>query len=521
MTRTQFRLWCLAGGLAVGTGLLHGQTWKRDDVDFGKFENRARELAQQPYRPPERDVLPRWMKTLSYDQYRDIRFRGDQSLWAQENLPFRAQFFHPGYIYREPVQIHEFTSSHAQEVRFTPAFFEYGHLVGDRGEVPANAGFAGVKFLAALNGGAPIDEMTVFQGTSYWRALGKGQHYGLSARGIAIDTGAEGASEEFPSFREFWLKKPSPGDNQLLMMAILDGPSVTGAYAFAIQPGQTTSMAVHAVLFPRKEVKRLGIAPLSSMYWFGENSRQRFDDFRPEVHDSDGLAIKLSTGECLWRPISNDSGKLEFSFFEANKLAGFGLLQRDRRFSSYEDAEAAYHKRPSVWIQPTNDWGDGSVMLMEIPTKHETSDNLVAMWVPKETPKPGQRYEFDYQQHWSMDEDPAKAGGHVVATRTGVHDWQPEQRTVAVEFTGIDEAKLTAGKDPEAVVNIIGAGADKAKIQGLVVQEFPDNRWRVSFQIAPKNPGAKLADVGPLELRAALKSGDNYLSETWVNRIQP
>lgn len=504
--------------MAAGTGLLPAQTWKRDDVDFGKFENRARELAQQPYKAPDREVLPGWMKALNYDQYCNIRFRGEQSLWAQENLPFRSQFFHPGYIYREPVQIHEFTQSHAQEVRFTPAFFEYGHLIGERGESPATAGFSGVKFLAAVNNNTPIDEMAVFQGASYWKALGKGQQYGISARGIAIDTGAEGVSEEFPAFREFWLKKPAQGDNQLLMMALLDGPSVTGAYVFAMQPGQTTSLAVHAVLFPRKQVKRFGIAPLSSMFWFGENSRQRFDDFRPEVHDSDGLAVKLGTGECLWRPLSNDGGKVEFSFIETNKLSGFGLLQRDRHFTSYEDDQADYHKRPSVWIEPTNDWGAGSVMLMEIPTKRETDDNMVAMWVPKNSLQPGQRYEFDYQQHWSMEEDPAKAGGHVVATRTGLHG---DQRIVAVEFSGVDETKLGEGKKPQAVVDIIGEGGNVAKIQHLNVQELPDKRWRVSFQIAPKKDGAKLGDIGSIELRAALKSGDNYLSETWVNRIQP
>ncbi len=489
-------------------------------MTFETVESRALDLANQPYEAPDKNALPEWMKELTYDQYRDIRFDPQQALWSDDNLPFRAMFFHPGYLFREPVTIHETTDTHRQLVRLAEAYFIYGPLVQKRGDLPSDGGFAGFRLHAPLNQPEVFDELAVFQGASYWRALGKGQRYGISARGIAVDTGAEGVTEEFPEFREFWLKKPEIDDTYITAFALLDGPSYTGAYSFTIQPGEDTVMNVKAVLFARKEVKRLGIAPMSSMFWFGENSRRRFDDFRPEVHDSDGLAIRMGNGERIWRPINNDTGNLEFSFFNMEKCEGFGLLQRDRRFSAYEDGEAAYDLRPSLWVEPTSDWGPGSVMLMEIPTGNELADNTVAMWVPEKTPQPGDRLEYTYKQHWTMREDPSHAGGHVVATRTGSHDWQAEQRTIIVEFEG-DNLLGTDGKLPEAVVEAGGEAAEKIKIQGVAVQPMPEGRLRLAFQITPAAESGKLSEIGPVELRAALKRGDDFLTETWVYRIKP
>lgn len=503
----------------LGSSFASAQNWEREGVDFGMIESRARDLAKVKYQAPNKDALPGWMKSLSYDQYRDIRFDPNRALWGDTKSPFRSMFFHPGYLFLEPVSINEFTDTHRQRVRLSEAFFNYGPLVKNRGDLPADAGFAGFRLHAPLNEASVYDELVVFQGASYWRALGKGQRYGISARGIAVDTGAEGVSEEFPSFREFWLKKPQEGDERSVFFALLDGPSYSGAYEFTIKPGEDTIMSVKAVLFTRKEVKRLGIAPMSSMFWFGENSRRRFDDFRPEVHDSDGLAIRMGSGERIWRPITNDTGNLEFSFFNMTKCDGFGLLQRDRRFSAYEDGEAAYDLRPSLWIEPTSDWGSGSVMLMEIPTGNELADNTVAMWVPEKSAKPGDRLEFNYRQHWTMDKDPSDAGGHVVATRTGVHEWQPEQRTMIVEFEG---EKLVGedGKMPNAVVEAVGEAGAKVKIQGVAVQSMSEGRVRLGFQILPAQEGGKLSDVGSLELKASLKRGEDFLTETWVYRIK-
>ena len=494
--------------------------WARKEVGFEEIQSRARDLANKPYVAPNRNALPAWMNELTYDQYRDIRFNPNQALWAAEKLPFRAMFFHPGYLFREPVTLNEFTGTHQQQIRLAEAFFNYGPLVSKHGDLPPDGGFAGFRLHAPLNNPDVFDELCVFQGASYWRALGKNQRYGISSRGIAVDTGVEGQAEEFPNFREFWLKKPEADDTQATFFGLLDGPSYAGAYAFKVSPGNSTIMDVKAVLFARKEVKRLGIAPMSSMYWFGENSRRRFDDFRPEVHDSDGLAIRMSTGERLWRPISNDSGKLEFSFFDMEKCDGFGLLQRDRRFGAYEDGEAGYHLRPSLWVEPTSDWGPGRVMLMEIPATNELTDNTVAMWQPAHAPQAGDTIEFSYRQHWTMDEDPSQADGHVVATRTGVHDWQKEQRTIAVEFQG---NALSQQSDIQLtpVVQAVGPGSEKIKIQGVTIQSIPEARWRVAFQISPSAEGGKLADMGPIELRCSIKRGDNFLTETWVYRVTP
>lgn len=489
-------------------------------MGFDTIQSRARDLANRPYVPPDPKILPDWIKQLSYDEYRDIRFNPNQALWATENLPFRAMFFHPGYLFKEPVVLNEFTSSHQQQIRLAEAYFNYGPLIKKHGELPPNGGFAGFRLHAQLNRPDYFDELIALQGASYWRALGKNQHYGLSSRGVAVDTGVPGVDEEFPAFREFWLRKPEEGDTQARFYALLDGPSYAGAYAFRVSPGNETIVDVRAVLFTRRAVSRLGIAPMSSMFWFGENSRRRFDDFRPEVHDSDGLAVRMATGERIWRPLTNDSGNVETSFFAMDKCEGFGLVQRDRRFSAYEDAEACYHNRPSLWIEPTSDWGPGRVMLMEIPASNEVTDNIVALWEPSRTPQPGDRIEFSYRQHWTMDEDPSQAGGWVVATRSGVHDWEPEKRIVIVEFSGPNlEKNLELPLVP--LVQASGGNAAKVNIAHTTVQAMPENRWRVMFQLVPADANTKLASIGPVELRCCLKRGEDFLTETWACRIIP
>ena len=496
------------------------QTWEREDVGFDGIQSRARDLANKPYAATNRDSMPAWMSHLSYNQYQDIQFNPNQALWATDNLPFRAMFFHPGYLYRDPVILNEFTSTHQQQIRLAEAYFNYGPSIPKHGSLPPDGGFAGFRLHAALNAPGTFDELIAFQGTNNWRALGKNQRYGISSRGIAVDTGVDDVTEEFPCFREFWLRKPDTEDTQARFFALLDSPSYTGAYSFTVHPGNETIVDVRAVLFTRRAVQRLGIAPVSSMFWFGENSRRRFDDIHPEVHNSDGLAIRMGTGERLWRPLGNDSGKLALSFFNMEKCDGFGLLQRDRRFAAYEDGDANYHLRPSLWVEPTSDWGPGRVVLMELPTSNELSDNIIAMWEPSHTPQPGDRIEFAYRQRWMTDQNPAQAGGYVVATRTGVSDAQHEQRTIMAEFAG--KTLSQASELPlVAHVEAVGPTADKIKIHGITVQAMPEERWRVTFQITPATEGAKLTDIGPIEIRSSLKRGENFLTETWVHRVIP
>lgn len=497
------------------------QTWLRGSIDFSKIEAKARELSTEPYDPPSENVLPDWMRELTYDQYRDIRFDPEQALWGQEPLRFRAMFFHPGYLFTRPVELHEITESHRQKIRLSEDYFTYGPLVSEHGELPPEAGFAGLRIHSPLNQPDYFDELIVFQGASYWRALGRGQRYGISARGVAVNTGLTDQTEEFPDFRAFWLNKPSPGEEHLQIYALLDGPSITGAFSFLITPGEDTVVEVHCVLFTRSDIQRLGIAPMSSMFWFGENSRRRFDDFRPEVHDSDGLAVRTGNDERIWRPASNDSDRLELSFFADNNPRGFGLLQRDRRLEAYEDEEANYHLRPSLWIEPLGDWGEGAVLLMEIPTAHELSDNLTAMWVPQGEIPAGTRLEFRYRQHWTMDSDPSIAGGKVVATRTGVHEWQPNQRTIIVEFAGGSLEHWPRETPPEPVIEILGEQASRVRILSPTVHPLADGRWRLAFQIEPAEQEVSLESIGPMEFRATLRAGEDFPAETWAYRLEP
>ena len=513
------RIFTIVASVAL-TSSAWSQTWEREEVSFESIQSRARDLANKPYVAPNRDSLPGWLCNLSAEQYRDIRFNPNQALWATDNLPFRAMFFHPGFRYRDPVTLNEFTSTHQQQIRLAEAYFNYGASVQKHGDLPPDGGFAGFRLLAPLNTPNTFDELISFQGASYWRALGKTQRYGISSRGLAVDTGLDEVTEEFPVFREFWLRKPDADDTKARFYALADGPSFAGAYAFTVHPGNETIVEVQAVLFTRRAVQRLGIAPMSSMFWFGENSRRHFDNWHPEVHDSDGLSIRMSTGERLWRPLSNDSGKPEASFFKMNKCDGFGLLQRDRRFAAYEDGEANYHLRPSLWVEPTNDWGAGRVILMEMPTTNELSENMLAMWEPAHLPEPGARIEFDYRQRWTIDPNPSDAGGYVVATRSGIPNGNPDQRTIMVEFTG--NAISQASDIPlTAEIHPTGDGADKIKILDVSVQPMPEERWRVTFRIAPATDGGKLADAGPIELRCSLKRGENFLTETWVHRVNP
>ena len=504
-------------GLATA-GLGFSQDWHREHITFGMIEARAKALAETPYVAPDLGKVPAWVKSLNYDEYLSITNNRDYQLWGEGGIELRAMFLHPGYLYPEPVAINEFSDTHVQKVRLAKGYFNYGHLTENLGDLSADGGFSGFKLLAQINS-ENFDEVAVFQGASYWRALGKGQWHGASARGIAINTGVEGEKEQFPRFREFWLQKPSPGQKNATVYGLMDGESVTGAYSFKVTPGDETVIDVRAVIFARKDVKRLGIAPMSSMFWQGENTNREFDDFRPEVHDSDGLVINTGKNERIWRPLTNDTELLEFSFFTMDHCNGFGLMQRDRKFESYEDAEALYEKRPSIWNEPTSDWGKGDVMLMEIPTVNEMEDNIVAMWVPENPLKAGERREYSYRQRWTLSGNPGNAMGTVVATRKARNVWHKEQRMMVVDFVGVE---LAEGEDfPEAVIEVGGKGAGTVKIDTVNVQKKPDGSLRLTFYITPVGPNAKLADVHDVELRAMLKKGNNYLTETWVYRIKP
>ena len=363
---------------------------------------RARQLAQEPFHDP-RGQVPDWLLKLTYDQWRDIRFRDDHALWRDRRSAFRVQFFHPGLYYDRTVTVNVVRADGVHPVPFSPSWFDYGKN-DFASKVPQGLGYAGFRVHYPIKTRNYYDEVIVFLGASYFRAVGNEQVFGLSARGLAVDT-AESRGEEFPWFREFWLVTPRAGAKELTIFALLDSPSLTGGYRFVVAPGEQTVVNVESRLFLRKEVRKLGIAPLNSMFFHGENSVRTFTDFRPETHDSDGVLMNFATGEWLWRPLDNPR-TLHVSAFQAENPKGFGLLQRDRDFEHYQDLETHAERRPSVWVAPREGWGAGRIEVVEIPTNSDTNDNIVVYWVPDKTPKPGEPFPFSYALSWY---EPAEA----------------------------------------------------------------------------------------------------------------
>ncbi len=473
--------------------------------DFEILRHHAKELAARPYAAPKKQV-PDWLLKLNYDEFRQIRFDPNRSWWRRDDLPFELQFFHPGFLLNNTVQISEVRDGRSVPIAFDPKFFIYDHL--KPGPLPSTMGFAGFRLLYPLN--KAEDELGAFQGASYFRVLCKKAVYGLSARGLALNTAEEGG-EEFPTFTEFWIERPGREAKTLTVYALLDSPSVAGAYRFLISPGSDTVVQVRGTLFFRKDVKTVGLAPLTSMFWHGENTNVSTDDFRPEVHDSDGLMLFTGAGEWLWRPLTNP-GAVRVAAFHDVHPQGFGLLQRDRNFEHYQDLEASYHQRPSVWVEPVGNWGAGAVRLVEIPTPDETNDNIVVFWAPDKLPPIGEPFEFEYRMHWFEDQIRPPAG-YAVATRHGrTKTHEPDLERFFIDFAGPYLSKQ--GPDPaiEPVVTV-GTGA---QLMNTVVQKNPYNgTWRVAFAIKPDGSGK------PVELRCFLRKSPHVLTETWSYLWQP
>jgi glucans biosynthesis protein len=477
--------------------------------DLETVADKARELAAAPYDPKGR--IPDWLTKITYDQWRDIRFKADQALWAGDASPFQVQFFHPGQIYDRAVAINVVTPEGTKPVPFSPTMFDYGKT-DFASRVPHDLGFAGFRLHFPIKTPKYRDEVIVFLGASYFRAVGRDQVFGASARGLAIDT-AESWGEEFPWFREFWLVRPGADAPSATIYALLDSPRVTGAYRFVVTPGAQTRVDVECRLFLRAEVKKLGIAPLTSMFFHGENSTRRFVDFRPEVHDSDGVLMHLAGGEWLWRPVDNPE-RLHVSGLRAELLEGFGLIQRDRDFANYQDLETASEHRPSIWIAPWGSWGPGRVEVVEIPTNGDVNDNVATYWVPDAMPKPGQPANFGYTQYWYGDDADRPPGGRAVATRRDPGTIENGARFV-IDFAGGKLGTLPPQEVIRAVVTVAG-GDEVAEIRDQYVVPNPHvNGWRLSFQVAPKKRSE------PIELRAYLELGGEVLTETWSYAILP
>lgn len=476
--------------------------------DFAALRERARVLAAAPLRTTAGEV-PAWLRNLSYDQLRRIEFDTRQSLWAGYGAGFEAQFLHPGFLFDRSVRIWETHAGGVRPVPFRTGLFRYRGV--EPGLIPAELGFAGFRLMHPFGGrGEPFQEIGSFAGASYFRFLPAGAAYGLSARGLALDTAAD-RPEEFPRFSEFWLERPAADDRAVTVLALLESERVTGAYRFHITPGAETVVAVSAELHFRGVPGVVGLAPLTSMFWRGEGNGASPDDYRPEVHDSDGLLLHRGSGEWLWRPLANPA-RLTVATFADEDPRGFGLLQRDRDFEHYQDLEAAYHLRPGLWVEPVGRWGRGGVRLVEIPTRTEFDDNVVACWVPEAAPVPGTPFALEYRLRWFLD-GIGPPGARAIATRrgkSGVHE--PGFERFVVDFAGGPLADLAAEAPVEAVVTVDAAAAP----HHVTVQRNRFNgSWRVAFLVRPP------AEPRPVELRCFLRRGGEALSETWSHLWQP
>jgi glucans biosynthesis protein len=496
------------------------------EVNLDYVMKRAEDRAKHPFHSPRAD-LPKVLRqdNLDYDKYRQIRFRRNQALWRIENLPFRIEFFHPGYLYQEPVHVYEFTASHLQPIRFVEDFFDYGGL-NIQNEIPANTGYAGFRILYQLNATNEWDELGAFLGASYFRLLGKDQRYGQSARGLALDCGEMGRPEEFPIFTDWWLGKPQPDENELTLYALLDTVSCTGAYQIILHPGETTRADIEAVLFFRKPeevlkvnpnrklpVKTIGLAPLTSMFWFGQNSERQFDDYRPEVHDADGLLVHMGNDEVLWRPLDNPP-VLRHQVFHAPDIRGFGLLQRERSFRAYQDMFNLFQQEPSVWVEPHGNWGDGDLHLVELSSDYEGLDNIVAFWDPRTKPEPMQPFRFGYTLYWQMGAaDEKLSENRVVGTHIGLAPGEGSTRLIAIDFTGPKLDPIPEDNPPRAIAN---CSTNAAIVENQVLRNTFLKTWRVILKMQPK-PG----NTDPVDIRCTLQKGTNILSETWTYQWSP
>ena len=477
---------------------------------FDDVATLAAERAAAAYKA-RTDDLPAALASLDYDHFRDIRLRPERSLWRAEGLPFEVAFFHEGMNFRYPVKINELVGDAVREVRFNPELFDYGSNNIDP-RAMAGLGFAGLRVHYAINSPKYKDEILVFLGASYFRALGKGQRYGLSARGLAVDTGLA-SGEEFPRFVEFWIKRPAPGATELTMFALLDSRRVTGAYRFIVKPGTDTVLDVKARLYMRENVSKPGLAPLTSMYFFGENQRPNRDDYRPEVHDSDGLSIASGTGEWIWRPLVNPKRLLVTSFALTNPT-GFGMMQRDRDFEHYEDLEARYDLRPSAWIEPKGAWGSGRVELVQIPSPDETNDNIVAFWVPDKPPVPRQPYDFEYRLLWQKDGWARPPTSWVTQTRRGRGYIRNDDGSTGfvIDFEGPALHKLAADAKIEGIAS---TDANGEVVELIGHRNEVTGGWRLALRVKRRDAGK------PVELRAYLRGGGNTVSETWSYILPP
>lgn len=475
--------------------------------DPAQVIERARNLAKQPFENPHRE-LPEALANLSSDNYAKIRFKSEKAFFSQANSGFALDLYHPGNMYDVPVAINLIREGQVQAVPYSAGLFDFGET-GLSGNDFSTQGYAGFRLRYPLGNVAGSDELATFLGASYFRILGRDQVAGQMARGLTIDL-AGPSGEEIPVFREFWIVAPKQGERTITVFALLDSVRVTGAYRFDIRPGNNSKVDVSSTLFFRDRVEKIGLAPLNSMFLYGEQKRRRLDDYRGEVHSSDGLLINNGKNEWLWRPLDNPANLQISSFLDENPR-GFGLLQRDRNFDHYQDLDTRFDQQPGYWVTPKGDWGKGHVELVEIPSPSEGNDNIVAFWVPQNKPEAGTELTFEYKI--AATQDGSDLHKLSQATDTRIMRIQPEgddaqaATRFILNFAGEELEYYLADLD-NLKANISASNAEIRNVR--IMKDSENDGVRVIFDLIGTG------DAQSSNLRAFLQYDDRVLSETWT-----
>ena len=457
----------------------------------------AEQLSQKPFK--EAKKAPKELIDLNFDTYSKINYQENAAIWGGSPTKFSVQLFAPGFLYKNLVDIDVVENSKAIPIELTEASFDVPNDAIEKLLTQVGQ-YAGVRLHYPINDDETKDEFIMFQGASYFRVLSKGQTYGLSNRGLAIDV-AQPKGEEYPLFKRFWVERPSKYQTAIVVHALLDSQSVTGAYRFGIYPGAPSRVEVEVTLFPRHDIQHVGLAPLTSMFLYGGLDSSDKPDYRPQVHNSDGLQVDRGNGERLWRPLNNPN-KLQISAFGDEDIKGFGLIQRHRKFEDYQDLDANYQLRPSAWIEPLNDWGKGQLILLEIPSNAETNDNIVTYWEPQGGLKKDQPYKYSYRMTASNDSPSAASKARVVRSSKG--QLVTKGKELLIDYSNINAQDIDKIR--------IDASISKGKIISSRIVAHPDiNGARVFLNFEPESTNVA-------ELRVQLNKDDKPLAATWLYR---
>ncbi|MFS2156242.1 glucan biosynthesis protein D [Pseudomonas sp. Pseusp122] len=513
-----------ASGLFAARALAAAADGEIEHFDFEGLQAQAKQLASNAY-VSTKQALPPVLANMTPQQFNAIKYDAGHSLWHEVQGQLDVHFFHVGAGFKTPVRMYSVdpASRQAREVHFRTDLFNYDNSGIDKTQLKGagDLGFAGFKLFQAPE--IAINDILSFLGASYFRAIDSNKQYGLSARGLAIDTYSSKGKEEFPDFTKFWFETPTKDATRFVVYALLDSPSATGAYRFDIdcQANQVV-MDIDAHINARTAIEQMGIATMTSMFSCGTHERRMCDTIHPEIHDSDRLAMWRGNGEWICRPLNNPL-RLQFNTFTDKDPKGFGLVQTDHNFETYQDTVDWYHRRPSLWVEPTTAWGEGSIDLMELPTTGETLDNIVVFWNPKKAINAGDSLNYGYKLYWSPLPPVSTPLAQVNATRSGmggfIEGWAPGEhypdvwaRRFAVDFSGGGLDRLPEGTSIDPVVTV-----SNGEVKDFNVLALPNIKgFRVTFDWYPTSDS-----VDPVEMRMFIRTQDRTLSETWLYQYFP